>query len=252
MWKLVTVKSPDDDRDWVIESITSYTGKLPTRLDHREKLQPIRNQGSLGTCAAQTAACIKEYQEKLDVRYDAYFSPMFIYNNRSNQDTEGMYGRDVMRIMQKLGVCQERLLRYGIEQAPEDIPSECYDDAEMFTIKGYARVNTVKGLKTALFLYGPCYVSFPVFNNGTEMWKPESKGQKPNGGHAMTIVGYTKNAFIIRNSWGPSWGDKGYCYYPFDEFGHHWEIWSTVDEDSGVPDFPKRLRLPCNGGCNIM
>jgi hypothetical protein len=33
------------------------------------------------------------------------------------------------------------------------------------------------------------------------------------GGHAVCVVGYTKNGrFILRNSWGTSWGDKGFGY----------------------------------------
>ena len=30
--------------------------------------------------------------------------------------------------------------------------------------------------------------------------------------HAVTIVGYTKDAWIVKNSWGTGWGDDGYFY----------------------------------------
>ena len=33
------------------------------------------------------------------------------------------------------------------------------------------------------------------------------------GGHAVAIVGSTRDTyFIIRNSWGPDWGNQGYAY----------------------------------------
>jgi C1A family cysteine protease len=33
------------------------------------------------------------------------------------------------------------------------------------------------------------------------------------GGHAIAVVGYTTDRrFIIRNSWGTSWGDRGFAY----------------------------------------
>ena len=33
------------------------------------------------------------------------------------------------------------------------------------------------------------------------------------GGHAIAVVGYTSsNRFIVRNSWGTGWGDKGFGY----------------------------------------
>ena len=31
-------------------------------------------------------------------------------------------------------------------------------------------------------------------------------------GHAVALVGYTPDRFIVRNSWGTSWGDQGFGY----------------------------------------
>lgn len=36
------------------------------------------------------------------------------------------------------------------------------------------------------------------------------------GGHAVTIVGYTDRGFLIKNSWGTSWGDQGYALISYD------------------------------------
>ncbi|KAF0703314.1 cathepsin L1-like [Aphis craccivora] len=30
--------------------------------------------------------------------------------------------------------------------------------------------------------------------------------------HAMLLVGYTKNAWILKNWWSSKWGDNGYMY----------------------------------------
>ena len=35
-----------------------------------------------------------------------------------------------------------------------------------------------------------------------------------HGRHAMLLVGYTGNYYIVKNSWGADWGDQGYCYVP--------------------------------------
>ena len=46
---------------------------------------------------------------------------------------------------------------------------------------------------------------------------PNTKTETLDGGHCTCIVGYdnTKQWFICANSWGTSWGDKGYFYMPY-------------------------------------
>ena len=33
-----------------------------------------------------------------------------------------------------------------------------------------------------------------------------------SGGHAVCLVGYTADRFIVRNSWGTGWRDGGFAY----------------------------------------
>ena len=37
------------------------------------------------------------------------------------------------------------------------------------------------------------------------------------GNHAMVLCGYSEDEkiFIVRNSWGTKFGDRGYCYIPY-------------------------------------
>ena len=43
------------------------------------------------------------------------------------------------------------------------------------------------------------------------------RGEQLIGGHAVLAVGYDDSiqSFIVRNSWGPKWGLKGYCLMPY-------------------------------------
>ena len=113
--------SPDDNRDWIAENIFSKLLKAADVYDLRNDLNTVRNQGRQGSCAAQTAACMKEWQEKQNIGYDNYMSPQFIYNNRANQDGEGMYGRDVMKILNKTGIVEEKFYKYGLIEKQENI-----------------------------------------------------------------------------------------------------------------------------------
>ena len=73
--------SPEDKRDYIF---VGTTNDVPKTLDYRKELQSVRNQGSQGTCYAQSAACIKEWQEHKDYGFKGQLSPQFFYNNRMN------------------------------------------------------------------------------------------------------------------------------------------------------------------------
>ena len=237
-----TVPSPSDARDWDVSTI--YKKRLARGggdgggggLDLRLQLPPVRDQGSQGTCAAQTAACMKEWQEKRDYGFDGYMSPQFIYNNRENQGGGGMYGRDVMRILSKVGSVEDAVYSYGRVEPVGEIEGHLYERARLHKIKSYARVSAIDDLKTALAVNGPCYIAFPTYNYGPRMWVQETPDAQMTGGHAMTVVGYDAQGFVLRNTWGARWGDGGYCTYPYSDWGAHWEIWTTVDERSYLED----------------
>lgn len=231
---LNATQSPTDNRDWLIGNKLNIA--VPTFLDYRYLLQPIRNQGSQGTCYAQSAACAKEWQENIDYGFNNYLSPQFFYNHRpnnyddNNNNDDGMFGRDVMKLLCDIGICTENEYPYGKIQHKNNIDSKISESALKHKIKSYARIDSIDTLKLSLFKNGPCLIAFPIYNYSDQMWKKNNDNDEIIGGHAMTVVGYNDDSFIIRNSWGKYWGDKGYCYYKFSDWNSHWEIWTIVDD----------------------
>jgi len=239
-------KSPADHRDWIYGSKKiSSNMNIPEVLDYREQLHPIRDQGNHGSCYAMSACAMKEWQEKHDYGLEEYLSPKFFYAQRQNikdddkRNDYGMYSRDVMKILRNIGICRESLCEYKNVDKPLKNANVLFKDARHHTILHYARVHSLETAKSALFEKGLCLITFPVYDpTQTQFWKKSKDFPTFNGGHAMTLVGYTKTHFIIRNSWGKRWGDKGYCYYPFEDWGEHWEIWLTTDTKTDIEPVP--------------
>lgn len=238
-YKLNSIKSPVDDRDWLVDSIypPQKSLSLPITLDLRDYLREVKDQGSEGTCAAQVASCIKEYHEYKESELEENMSVKFIYNNRENQDSDGMYGRDVMKILKNIGDVTEKDYPSKLrENSKENIPPEMFNISSNFKIEAYGKIENIEELKTALYKDGVCYMSVPVYNYSKNIWR--KNGEKRLGAHAMCVVGYNdiEKYFIIRNSWGDDWCDNGYCNMPYDDFDCAWEFWTTIDSNSYVVD----------------
>jgi hypothetical protein len=60
---------------------------------------------------------------------------------------------------------------------------------------------------------------------------PNSGRESQMGGHCMVIVGYREDgSFIVKNSWGTSFGDGGYIYLP--------PTWFDAQRTDGLPPVP--------------
>jgi C1A family cysteine protease len=82
--------------------------------------------------------------------------------------------------------------------------------------------NDMDSMKKALRQGYPFVVGvilYPSFFNtdSTGVVPMPSQNDNPIGGHAVVCVGFDdhKQRWIMRNSWGPNWGDNGYFYLPY-------------------------------------
>jgi C1A family cysteine protease len=230
-----TLKSDNDPNDWIFERLVhgskgKYYDIIPESYSLEEFDSPGRHQGKRSTCAPFAGVKISEINTSRKAKRKSwiYLSPEFIYYHRTNKPAQGMFGRDVFRILRHYGTVPEDKYPYMDEDDVVNEPnSELYKIAMEHRIKNYARVNTIEGLKRALIELGPCYIGLPMFNLTERFWDREY-GTEYDIGHAVTAIGYTDKGFIIKNSWGSDWGDDGKAIFPFEDFAIAWEIWVPI------------------------
>ena len=75
---------------------------------------------------------------------------------------------------------------------------------------------------------GPCFGALPVYNETDNFWI-KREGDELLAFHAIAIVGYDNHGFIIRNSWGSSFGSEGYTKIPNEDIGKFLELWTILN-----------------------
>lgn len=207
--------------------------RLPSSVDLRAGLPPVYDQGQLGSCTATAIAAAIEFDLKRQKAANFMPSRLFIYYNErvmeNNVDSDnGAQIRNGIKSVAKQGVTSEVIWPYS-DQNPGPFTTKpsaaAYTDALNHQVTTYMRVTqTMTSLKTCLAQGFPFVFGFTVydsFESGTvaktgivPMPKPR---ERPLGGHAVLCCGYVeaKQMFLVRNSWGPGWGAKGYFWLPY-------------------------------------
>jgi C1A family cysteine protease len=206
-------------------------------VDLRSKMPLLFEQGDLGSCTAHAIATLIMYEmTRLKYVPPAPPSRLFIYYNERKienciDEDSGAMLRDGFKSCAHDGICDENLWPYVIDRFKEKPPDECYEHAKQWRLKKYMRIdnrspNFLNILKTCLAGEYPFVCGITVYES-FESDHVAEKGRVPMpdknkemmlGGHAVTCVGYNDNerVFIMRNSWGEHWGDKGHFYLPYE------------------------------------
>jgi hypothetical protein len=96
-------------------------------------------------------------------------------------------------------------------------------DGRTVRIPRYQALGTVEDAKKWLDAVGPVVAGLDAYDDlgaysGSGVYVPTATA-KAVGGHILLVVGYDdlRQAWIVRNSWGTSWGDKGYGYFGYGQ-----------------------------------
>lgn len=232
-----TLVSPFDIRDF---KVTTDSREFPETFVLPEVT--VKNQGSTGSCVAHACSSVVEFHNKRQEDTDIVFSTEFIYGYRpaGYYVGEGMYIRDALKTLRKVGDCPKTDLG-GNHTCPEAMAAveadleKLKDKAFPHRISAYAKVETVEEIKTALMDFGYVVVSMPwhkdyKLKNGVYTYTSDEN----RGYHCVVIYGWDEKGWLVHNSWGTGWGKKGKFIVPFD---FKWrEAWAVTDNVIGQQD----------------
>jgi len=218
-----------DHRDRLYGALHPAPPTLPSSVDLRPGCSPVENQGALGSCTANALAGALEFLERKDNVAFEDVSRLFIYYNErviehTVKSDSGAMLRDGIKTLAKQGVCSEKLWPYTISKFAATPGAACYKDGLNHQITSYQRILLLNEMLACLADGFPFVFGFTVYESfeSPEVAKSgvvpmPGPAERTLGGHAVVAVGYTQadSRFIVRNSWGAQWGQKGYCTMPF-------------------------------------
>ncbi len=194
----------------------------------KEYFSKIKDQGQIGACTVFAISSIYEYILKRNSEEEADLSESFVYYNvrhlegKELEDTGSSF-QDVIASIGEQGICTESL--HPFTRSLSDTPSdEAYLDGEKRRITKAMNVNVaLDDIRSAIQEGYPVAISLKIFDsfNATTGFVKRPTDEEIEsadfGYHAMVVVGYSDETkfFLVRNSWGEHFADKGYCYIPY-------------------------------------
>jgi hypothetical protein len=231
------VPSRETENDWRIDSALESgvlaAASIPQSKDLREKWWTINDQGSTGSCVGWAAAdsVLRWHFVKAGrLTTKQLLSPRFIWMAAKETDefttrpttfieTDGTSLKAALDIARGYGCVQDAVLPFASGKLYPEKAATFYATAAQLKIASYINLGrTLANWRQWLATKGPILTRLDCDNTwmGAKSTGGKLEAYDPmsmQGGHAVALVGYDQNHFIVRNSWGTDlWGDKGFGY----------------------------------------
>ena len=236
--------SPKPEKNWTLETAAAAgiasaatprsAAAAAANIDLREAWWGIGDQGNTGSCVGWgTADAVLRWHfvkagrlaktETLSVRYVWMASKetdQYTARPSSFVESDGTWLTAALGIAQKFGVVTDKVLPFqlgGQSQMYTGSANTFYALAAQRRIASYFNLGrNLTAWRNWLATKGPILTRLDVDN--AFMQATATKGKLDTytansglGGHCVALVGYVSGRFIVRNSWGTGWGDKGFA-----------------------------------------
>lgn len=215
------------------------TNRLPDEVLPEPDFIRILDQGQEGVSVGVGVAAMLNYLRAKEGQREPVSPRMLyeyakVYDEWPGTDYEGSSLLGAMTGLWRHGVCLDREWPLYGAGAPAVTP-EVLERAKSNRPAAILRVEpNIANIRGAVFEHGVVVVSGLVHSGWDkpvkgvipfENRKRERNREQITGGHAFAIVGYTREGFIVQNSWGTSWGGpfingrelKGAAIWKFDD-----------------------------------
>ncbi len=233
------IPSKGTENDWQLaDSLAAGSigalAALPASVDLRASWWAINSQENTGSCVGWATAdgVVRWHMVKAaKIAQKQMLSPRHVWMASKETDSittrpesfieaAGTMLKSAVDVARKAGVALMDDLPFHIQtKMYTGDENTFYANCAQRKISAYFNLHkNVTSWKTWLASNGPILAAFNVDSSWDNAAANDGKidtfhSNTIRGGHAIAIVGYRADGrFIVRNSWGTGWGDKGFGY----------------------------------------
>jgi cathepsin B len=210
---------------------------FPESFDGRTQwpdcIHPIRDQGNCGSCWAFAASEVLSDRICIATsgKTNVVLSPQdFVSCDSQNHGCEGGFIDKSWDYLVQTGIVSDECLPYSSGKGESGTcpfnggKNQCKGgEFKKYHAKSHGQVVSIEAAKETLMKHGPIEAGFMVFDDfiSYKGGVYHRTSEQPLGGHGVKVVGWGKEGdeeyWIVANSWGAKWGEKGFFRIAFGE-----------------------------------